>query len=49
MILAEGDTIRDEASGSDFMIESIEVDRVAVIKGDKKYTLEKAHDAGAGR
>lgn len=43
MILAEGDTIHDEASGSDFMIESIEVDKVAVINGDKRYTLDKSY------
>ena len=44
MILAEGDTIHDEKSGSDFMIESIEVDKVAVINGKKRYTLEKSHE-----
>jgi len=44
MILAEGDTIHDKMSGYDFMIESIEVDKVAVINGDKKYTLEKSHE-----
>ena len=45
MILAEGDTIHDGNSGYDFMIESIEVDKVAVINGDKKYTLEKSHES----
>ena len=44
MILAEGDTIYDEKSGSDFMIESIEVDKIAVINGDKRYTLEKSRE-----
>ena len=42
-ILAEGDTIYDEGSGFDFMIENIEIDKVAVISGDDKYMLEKAH------
>ena len=41
-ILAEGDTIYDRASGSEFMIESIEVDRIEVINNDKKYILQKA-------
>lgn len=45
MILAEGDTIHDEKSGFDFMIESIEVDKIAVINGDKRYTLEKSREA----
>ena len=49
MILAEGDTIYDERSGFDFMIESIEVDEVAVISGDEKYTLERAYGADSGR
>ena len=49
MILAEGDTIYDERSGFDFMIESIEIDSVAVISGDDRYTLEKAHDASGRR
>lgn len=44
MILAEGDTIYDEKSGSDFMIESIEVDKIAIISGNKRYTLEKSHE-----
>ena len=45
MILAEGDSLYDEGSGSEFMIESIQVDKVEVINGDKRYTLEKAHEA----
>lgn len=49
MILAEGDTIYDEKSGFDFMIESIEIDSVAVISGDEKYTLKKAHKASGRR
>ena len=44
MILAEGDTVHDERSGSDFMIESIEVDKIAVINGDKRYILGKSHE-----
>ena len=49
MILAEGDTIYDRTSDSDFMIESIEVDKVSVISGDEKYTLERAHEADRRR
>jgi hypothetical protein len=45
MILAEGDSIYDEGSGFEFMIESIQVDKVEVINGDKRYTLVKAHEA----
>lgn len=45
MILAEGDTIYDESSGSEFMIESIHVDRVEIISGDDRYTLKKAYEA----
>ncbi len=49
MILAEGDTIYDEVSGFDFMIESIEVDKIAVISGDDRYTLEKAYETDRRR
>ena len=44
-ILAEGDTLYDKESGSEFMIESIEVDRVEVINNDKKYILQKAPES----
>ena len=44
-ILAEGDTLYDRESGSEFMIESIEVDRIEVINNDKKYILQKAPES----
>jgi len=39
-ILAEGDTIYDEETGTRFMIENIEVDKIEIIDGEKTYTLE---------
>jgi len=48
-ILAEGDTLYSEEAGSEFIIESIEVDRVQIIGGDKKYTLEKKYEADSNR
>lgn len=42
-ILAEGDALYDEQSGSEYMIESIEADIVEITDGDKKYTLKRAY------
>ena len=39
-ILAEGDTIYDEESGISFMIQNIQTDKVEIMDGENKYTLE---------
>jgi len=48
-ILAEGDSMYDHASGSEYMIENIAVDKIEITDGKKKYTLEKAHEASGER
>ena len=44
-IMAEGDTLYDTESGTKFMIESIEVDKVEVASDKRKYTLAKARQS----
>jgi hypothetical protein len=48
-ILAEGDTIYDEETGTRFMIENIEVDKIEIIDGEKTYTLEVKPEGRQGR
>jgi hypothetical protein len=44
-IMAEGDTLYDTESGTKFMIENIEADKVEVASDKRKYTLAKARQS----